>query len=143
MKCRLAVPGRGGLWNSFLRTKRIPRTTADRLIARYEASTGVANCTSGAVSADDERQHTLERTIQKLEPLLLGDWEAFCGFVQQLAVACNVQIQTTEHGLFIPVVAQSDVNSIVADEVSAPVPHRTGSVHEKAILASIENDRHN
>ncbi len=116
LKVRLAVPGRGGLWHSFLRSKRLPRTTADRLIARYEATIGLGNCTNGAVSVSDERQRVVERAIQKLGPLLSNNLNAFCAFVEQLAAACNVEIQKTEHGFFIPVTSQPDATIFVASE---------------------------
>lgn len=35
MKQRLAKPGRGGQWSSFLEERQIPRATADRLVARH------------------------------------------------------------------------------------------------------------
>ncbi|HEX8800585.1 MAG TPA: hypothetical protein VF772_18335 [Terriglobales bacterium] len=38
MKLLLARPGRNGQWSSFLQEHGIPRTIADRLVARHERS---------------------------------------------------------------------------------------------------------
>jgi hypothetical protein len=56
MKSLLSRPGRGGEWRGWLRERKIPRTTADRLVARH-AETVCAdgdNVPSGAISKPTE-----------------------------------------------------------------------------------------
>jgi hypothetical protein len=50
MKVLLATPGRNGKWSEFLRERKIPRTSGDRLVAAYERSLSPdVNCTGGAM----------------------------------------------------------------------------------------------
>lgn len=68
MKSLLARTGRSGLWSSFLRRHKIPRTTADRLASSHEASLKSAsgNCPSDAISEPMEVQ--VHRLIQRIYP---------------------------------------------------------------------------
>jgi hypothetical protein len=50
MKILLARPGRKGKWSEFLRERKIPRRSGDRLVAAYERSVRPAeSCTHGAI----------------------------------------------------------------------------------------------
>ena len=57
MKQVLAKPGRNGGWPAFLKERRIPRATADRLVIRYQQSLNPdANRPNEANSATTEEE---------------------------------------------------------------------------------------
>lgn len=104
LKRVLATPGRAGRWSAFLKEQRLPRTTADRLIDKYERANGLGenNCTSGAISGGAAaKELVLKHIIAKLEPVLTGDQSAVCDFVQALANACGVPCKQTADGVLV------------------------------------------
>jgi hypothetical protein len=73
MKQRLAKPGRGGQWSSFLEERQIPRATADRLVARHLRSLDPnANCVTEEVSepTDEDVQKLFAAVWPKLQRTL-------------------------------------------------------------------------
>jgi hypothetical protein len=56
LKSVLSRPGRGGAWSSFLKTQKIPRSTADRLVRGYVKTIAgdEGNCLSEQISEPDE-----------------------------------------------------------------------------------------
>ncbi|MGA2609827.1 MAG: hypothetical protein ABSH01_20505 [Terriglobia bacterium] len=70
MKNLLSHPGRGGEWRGWLRERRIPRSTADRLVSRYSETLCVdrENVPSGAIPEPSEAD--IERLFNSLWPRL-------------------------------------------------------------------------
>ena len=68
LKEQLARPGRNGNWNAFLKSKRIPRITADRYVERHRA---VLKFLNGATEATNEPTPTeVTAFVNKLTPKL-------------------------------------------------------------------------
>jgi hypothetical protein len=66
MKRLLASPGRDGQWSGFLREHKIPRASADRLVARHEQLINpTANCVSEPIS---------EPTTEDVQKLFASVW---------------------------------------------------------------------
>jgi hypothetical protein len=131
MKSLLARPGRGGQWRSWLRERKIPRSTADRLVARYaEALGGDGNVLSGAIS---------EPTAPTAEKLAMSVWSSLkkvlvtCGSVVQFiggfAQVSGVPHEWREEGLMIfhaaPKVADGVTGTGVSTESAGPAPQPT------------------
>jgi len=81
MKQRLAKPGRGGQWSSFLEERQIPRPTADRLVARHLRSLNPdANLLAEPIAEPTEEEvqklftsvwPKLRRTLRSRQSLIL------------------------------------------------------------------------
>src|SRR5271167_628129 len=69
MKGLLAKPGRNGQWSSWLKERKIPRATADRLVAKHERSLNPDdNCLSEAISEPNEEE--IRSLFDKVTPKL-------------------------------------------------------------------------
>ena len=68
MKSILSRPGRGGEWRGWLRERGIPRSSADRLVARHAETlcAGGENVPTGAISEPSEAD--IERLFNSLWP---------------------------------------------------------------------------
>lgn len=71
MKALLARTGRGGMWAAFLREKKIPRATADRYVAAYEASQWDGKEKRLSEAFEEPIHVQIYRLVQRIEPQLL------------------------------------------------------------------------
>lgn len=103
MKATLAKPGRNGQWSSWLKEKRIPRATADRLVLRHERSLDPdSNCLNEQITqpSDEEIKTLLNKVLPKLQKGLPTSASAF-RFVELLASSLALDHQATGEGLLI------------------------------------------
>jgi hypothetical protein len=89
LKDLLARRGRAGEWSGFLRANRLPRTTADRWIDRYERSLlPQEKRTTGAIGLPpEERAAALARTLLPRLRRILVDHLAVARFYETLGSA--------------------------------------------------------
>lgn len=71
MKTLLARTGRGGMWASFLREKRIPRATADRYAAAYEANLPDSANKRLTEALAEPLEVQIGRLVDRIQPQLL------------------------------------------------------------------------
>lgn len=103
MKALLAKPGRGGEWSGWLRERRIPRATADRLVSKYERFLNPdGNCLTAqfAEPTEQEIQNLLDKVAPKLRRVLRTPASAF-KFIELLTCLFALGHQATEGGLVI------------------------------------------
>jgi hypothetical protein len=104
MKSLLSRPGRGGQWRGWLKQRGIPRSTADRLVARH-AETLCAdgeNVPTGAIS--EPAKPTAEKLAETVWPSLkrvLTTGESVVEFIGCIAKASGVPHEWREIGLMI------------------------------------------
>jgi hypothetical protein len=120
VKNLLSRPGRGGEWRGWLRERRIPRSTADRLVSRHaETLTGEnANVPSGAISnlPEDSAEKLAKSVWQRFGKTLATD-ECVIRFIGCIAELSGVGHEQRDEGLLIFMPAPED-----ADEVPASAP---------------------
>jgi hypothetical protein len=92
MKLFLARPGRNGQWSPFLQDQGIPRTTADRLVARHERSlVPETNCVSDAIHEPTEQD--IQRLFTSVWPRLaktLTTPDSIFNFVRCLIIRADI-----------------------------------------------------
>jgi hypothetical protein len=104
MKSLLSRPGRGGQWRGWLKQRGIPRSTADRLVARH-AETLCAdgeNVPTGAIS--EPAKPTAEKLAETVWPSLkkvLVTGESVVEFIGRIAKVSGVAHEWREIGLMI------------------------------------------
>jgi hypothetical protein len=120
MKSLLARPGRGGEWRGWLRERRIPRSTADRLVARYAETLGIENGNAPTGAIPDPPEDSAERLArsvwQRFRKILATDDSVF-RFIGCMAEISGVGHEQRAEGLVI-------FNPVpkAADEVLASAP---------------------
>jgi hypothetical protein len=129
MKKILSRPdaGRGGQWRSWLRERGIPRSTADRLVARH-AETLCAdgeNVPTGAIS--EPAKPTAEKLAETVWPSLkkvLTTGESVVQFIGCIVTASGVAHEWREEGLVIfnpvPEAADGLPGSAIASPPTGP-----------------------
>jgi hypothetical protein len=124
MKELLARPGRNGQWTAWLKERAIPRSTADRLVKRFERSLyPQANRTSDSISepTDEEIQKLFFKVLRKLRPVLRTPQSVY-RFVDLLTLSCDgAGRRVTDEGLLLikPLAqSQSDAPQDLAMEPS-------------------------
>lgn len=103
LKCVLSRPGRSGQWSGFLASKKIPRTTADRLVLLHEKSINVdGNRTDGATKklSDDGIAQVAKATWARLQSKL-GTHEAIYQFFSKLIIESGIPFDTFDDGILI------------------------------------------
>jgi hypothetical protein len=104
MKGLLARPGRGGQWSAWLKEREIPRSTADRLVQRYEHSLNPnVNRTIGSISelTEEEIQKLFFKVLRKLRPVLRTQQSVY-RFVDLLTLSCDGTVRrVTEEGILV------------------------------------------
>lgn len=104
MKSLLSRPGRGGQWRSWLRERGIPRSTADRLVARH-AETLCAdneNVPSGAISGPAKpAAEKLAGTVWPSLRKVLTTGESVVEFIGCIAEISGVSHEWRQEGLMI------------------------------------------
>jgi hypothetical protein len=129
MKNLLSRPGRGGEWRGWLRERRIPRSSADRLCARHAETLGIEdrNVPSGAISNSPEASaEKLAKSVWQRFGKLLTTNESIVLFIDRIAELSGVGRERREGGLMIfsPVhkVADGVIGTDVAADITCPTP---------------------
>lgn len=69
MKELLVKPGRGGQWSAWLKQRKIPRATADRLVAKYERSINPnGNCPTAQLA--EPKEEDIQKLYESVSPKL-------------------------------------------------------------------------
>ncbi len=76
MKTLLARTGRGGMWASFLKEKRIPRATADRYVASYDASLPDSAAKRLTEAFPDDLYVAVGRLVNRIQPQLIRELQS-------------------------------------------------------------------
>lgn len=132
MKVVLARPGRNGKWSEFLREKKIPRTSGDRMAAAYERSLNPEpNCTDGAIQAptDDDVRKLCSAVWSRVGKKLSTYDSVFC-FIRDFALASGARHEVCQDGILI-----FDSPGEVATETSSAA---TPPVAEQAAAADAD-----
>ena len=103
MKLLLARPGRNGKWSEFLREKKIPRTSGDRLVSAYERSVNPdANCTNGAIqSPTQEEVRKLCSAVWSRVSKKLATSESVFWFIRDFALVSGARHESREGGILV------------------------------------------
>ena len=124
MKQILARPGRNGLWSSWLKERRIPRATADRLALKFERSLNPdGNRLTESISEPTEEE--IQNLLDKVEPKLrraLRTPASVYRFIELLASSFALDRKDTEEGFVIvrPCQQVSVVDSLPAEPSVEP-----------------------
>ena len=105
MKSLLSHPGRGGQWRGWLKQRGIPRSTADRLVARHAETLGSdneGNVPTGAISnSPEESAEQLAKSVwQRFRKVLATD-ECVIRFIGCIAEISGVAHEQRAEGLVI------------------------------------------
>jgi hypothetical protein len=95
MKSLLSRPGRAGQWRSWLRQQHIPRSTADRLAARYAETLNAEN--NVLTEAIKPKEDTVKEMVKALLPRLrrtLPDTQAVFLFIADVGEAFALRSYT-------------------------------------------------
>jgi hypothetical protein len=126
MKSLLSRPGRGGQWRSWLRDRGIPRSTADRLVARHaETLCGHdENVPTGAISEPEDSPEKLATDMWPSLKRVLTTGESVVEFIGCIAKVSGVPHEWREIGLMIfhpvPVAADGLPGSAIASSPADP-----------------------
>jgi hypothetical protein len=124
MKAVLSRPGRSGGWSEFLRERRIPRASADRLVARYQRKLGEENCLTEAIAEPTEED--VQRFFSVVWPRLhkkLTTCESVYWFIANLVAASGAGHEFRDGGILVlnsP--SETADGSSTAGAAAAPVP---------------------
>jgi hypothetical protein len=129
MKALLAKPGRGGEWSGWLRERRIPRATADRLASKYERFLNPdGNCLTAQFTepTEAEIQSLFDKIAPKLRRALRSPQSAY-RFAELLVSSLALEREDTEEGFTVlKPSAQMTGQQPVPDETQVePVPVST------------------
>ena len=111
MKEVLAKPGRSGQWSSWLKERKIPRATADRIVTNYERSLNPdGNRLIESISEPTEAE--IQKLFAKMFPKLrrvLRTPQSVYRFIDLLSLSIDGTRRLTEEGiLLIKPLTQSD-----------------------------------
>ena len=135
MKALLARPGRGGEWRGWLRERGIPRSSADRLAARYSETLGSGNegnVPTGAIpepatpTAEKLAAAVWSSSLRKV--LVTG--ESVFWFLASIAQISGIPHERRQEGLMVfnPVPrAADDVTASAPAAEPAPQPPQGGN----------------
>jgi hypothetical protein len=130
MKNLLSRPGRGGEWRGWLRERKIPRSSADRLVSRYAETIGSdseGNVLTGAISnsPEDSAEKLANSVWQRFRKVLSTD-ELVLRFISHIAEISGVGHERREEGLMIfnpvPKAVDGMTGTDVAVEATSPAP---------------------
>lgn len=141
MKALLARPGRSGGWSAWLKERRIPRATADRLVTKFERSLNPdGNCLTAQFTepTDQEIQSLLDKLLPKLRRVLKTPASAY-RFLDLLSSSFALIRKDTEEGLVVvkpgahvaveqspPAEAQAEPVPVTADVPAESIVESTG-----------------
>jgi hypothetical protein len=123
MKSLLSRPGRGGQWRGWLKQRGIPRSTADRLVARH-AETLCAdneNVPTGAIS--EPAKPTAEKLAETVWPSLkkvLVTAESVIEFIGRIAEVSGVPHEWREIGLMIFYPVPEATDGLPSSAIASP-----------------------
>ena len=105
MKSILSRPGRLGQWRGWLKQQqRIPRSTADRLVARHAETIGIENGNVLSETSSEPAEQTAERLARgvwlRLRKVLTAD-ESIVGFIGCIAELSGIRHEWRQEGLVI------------------------------------------
>ena len=131
MKSLLSRPGRGGQWRSWLRERGIPRSTADRLVARHAETLDIdneRNVPSGASSGQAETAaEKVARNVWHRFGKLLPTDESVILFIGQIAELAGVGHEQRAEGLVIFMPAAKAAEELPGSApASGPVQQSSG-----------------
>ncbi|HEV2399567.1 MAG TPA: hypothetical protein VGS27_21665 [Candidatus Sulfotelmatobacter sp.] len=126
MKQTLAKPGRNGQWSGWLKERRIPRATADRLVLKYDRSLNPdGNCLNESISepTEEEIQTLLDKVAPKLRRVLRTPASAY-RFIDLLSSSLALNRKESEEGFTMlrPYAHTPETNSEVAESSVEPSP---------------------
>jgi len=130
MKSLLSRPGRGGQWRSWLKERGIPRSSADRLVARHAETLGSGNkenVPTGAISnSQDESAEKLAKSVwQRFRNTLATD-ESLIQFIACIAELAGFGHEQRAEGLLIfkpaPTATDDLPSTAIASESAGPAP---------------------
>lgn len=134
MKTLLARPGRGGEWRGWLRERGIPRSSADRLVARYSETLGSGN--EGNVPTEAIPEPAMP-TAEKLAAAVwssslkkvLVTGESVFQFLASIVQISGIPHERRQEGLMIfspvPRAADGVTGTGVSTEAACPAPQAT------------------
>lgn len=123
LKLFLAHRGRGGQWTQYLNFAGLAKTTADRYVAKYEASleTVAPNLPSGEIKqpAEDATAQFIRQIMPKIRKALTTQ-DAVWGLVAELVELPTTDAEWTDSGVFFhrpsPVSADCEHREVVVQE---------------------------
>jgi hypothetical protein len=120
MKALLARPGRGGEWRGWLRERGIPRSSADRLVARYAETLGSeGELHTEAISDPTPNAEKLATSVWSTVKKTLVTGESVIEFLGKLAHISGVPHEWRDEGLMIFHAASKPANGVTSTGVSA------------------------
>jgi hypothetical protein len=132
MKTLLSRPGRGGQWRSWLRERGIPRSTADRLVARHSETLGIenGNVPTGAISiSPDDSAEKLAKSVWQRFRKTLATYEAVIQFIGCIAEISGVGHEQRAEGLVIFNLVRKPADELPGSaSASGPVPQPSDEV---------------
>ncbi|HMD85717.1 MAG TPA: hypothetical protein VKO18_13565 [Terriglobia bacterium] len=132
VKNLLARPGRGGEWRGWLRERGIPRSSADRLVARYAETLGSdnENVLSGAISnsLQDISEKAAKDVWQRYRKVLVTE-ESVIQFIACVAEISGVHHERCPDGLLIFNPVPKAVEELPGSgPATGPAPQLSGEV---------------
>jgi hypothetical protein len=130
MKSLLSRPGRGGQWRSWLRERKIPRSTADRLVSRYAEALcgGDGNVLSEAIpDSPEDSAERLARSVWQRIGKLLTTGESILRFIGCFAEISGVGHEQRDEGLMVFNPVHKPADELPASAPAAdPAPQLSG-----------------
>lgn len=122
MKAVLSRPGRSGGWSEFLRDRKIPRASADRLVAGYQSTLGDENCLAEAIHGptEEDAQKLFSAVWPRLHKKLTTS-ESVYWFICNLALVAGARHELRNGGIFV-FDSPSETPEESSSAAAAPVP---------------------
>ena len=116
MKAVLCRPGCGGMWAGWLKNRNIPRSTADRLVSRYDELQNEAqhNMPTDPITPQEEVEQLEQSLLPRLRPVLTTNDMAY-RFMCALAEGLHLNYTVGDNKL---VVAQPSSHETFLSELS-------------------------
>lgn len=102
MKIVLSRPRRCGGWGEFLRDRKIPRVSADQLVARFQRNLGKENCLSKAIT--EPTKEDVQKIFSAIWPRLrktLTSAESVYQFIHNLAAESGARHELRDDGILV------------------------------------------
>lgn len=136
MKQLLCGVGRAGQWRGWLRERKIPRSTADRLVLRHAEMLGSSNeenMLSGAISkSPKDSVEKIAKDVWRRSEKLLTTPESLLQFIDKFAEISGIAHEWRAEGLMIFNFAP-EVPDVQHSTACVPVPNSPSSNHTFAV----------
>jgi hypothetical protein len=109
----LSKPGRGGQWHAWLRARKIPRSSGDKLVERYLESVR-GNAQACAIPAEDAIGKLLAGFVQKAKQLISDDIARY-QFGYRLLQQLGLEVQE-EDECFVVIEPEAELDEPYDDE---------------------------